>query len=299
MKVLVTGSNGLVGSHLVKRLSQNPKHSVVATSLHPNKIPLPLSFQFVQAHLTQAEQVAELIQQTQPDAIFHCAAISQVDVCEENPELCHQVNVVGTQHLIQCAEQHTSACKFVFYSTDFVFSGTKNSEYMELDPTDPVSEYGRSKVRAEKLLMQSNLNWNIIRPILIYGTSPSVSRGNIVKWVKSSLEKQQAIRVVNDQFRQPISVHSLIDLSEKLLTYSSTGIFHAAGKNQLSVYDFACEIARFYELKTSLIHPVSSQKLNEKGKRPEKTWFNLTKAKEEVNFSPTDVVEGLKMFEIF
>lgn len=299
MKILITGSNGLVGSHLVKRLSQSTNHSVVATSLHPNKIPSPLSFQFVQADLAQAEQVAELVQQTQPDAVFHCAAISQVDVCEENPELCNRVNVVGTQNLIKSIEQYSSASKFVFYSTDFVFSGEKNTEYMESDPTDPVSEYGRSKVKAEELLKQSSLNWNVIRPILIYGTSPSVSRGNIVKWVKSSLEKQQAIRVVNDQFRQPISVHSLLDLSERLLTYSTSGIFHAAGKNQLSVYEFALEIAHFYHLDASLISPVSSQELAEKGKRPVKTWFNLKKSREELNFAPSDVVEGLKMFEIF
>lgn len=297
MTILITGSNGLVGSHLVRYFTQNSQANIFATSFSQNRLLGLKGFNFHQMDIRQKKQVDVLINTIKPNAIFHCAAISQVDTCEKDPELCHQVNVVGTRNLLSAAQKLKS--KFIFYSTDFVFSGNKGSDYTETDSKDPISRYGESKARAEDEIIEAYEDCAIIRPILIYGTSPSVNRGNVIKWVKSSLEKKQSISVVDDQFRQPTPIQSLVELSVSILEKDIQGVFHAAGAEKLSVYLFAKKTAEFYSLDKSLISPISSEKLNEIGKRPLKTWFDLKKSKEILNFSPHDVIKGLENFEKF
>ena len=297
MTILITGSNGLVGSHLVRYFCLNSQAEIFATSFSQNRLQALQGFEFHQVDIRQKEHVDALINKIKPNVIFHCAAISQVDLCEKDPELCYQVNVVGTRNLLTAAQKVNS--KFIFYSTDFVFSGNKGSDYTEADSKDPISIYGESKAQAEDEIIETYEDFTIIRPILIYGTSPSVSRGNIIKWVKSSLAKNQSIAVVDDQYRQPTSIQSLVQLSASILEKDVQGIFHAAGAEQLSVYQFAKKTAEFYGLDGSLVSPISSQKLNETGKRPAKTWFDLKKSKEILNFIPHDVKEGLENFEKF
>ena len=297
MKILVTGSNGLVGSHLVKRLVEL-KQDVVGTSLNANRIPNEfLNFLFYKCDLTDKNQVDQLFELVQPDVVFHLAAISQVDLCEKDPKLCEKVNVDATHYVIEQAEKYKS--HLVYMSTDFVFKGDKKGEYSEEDNTQPVSVYGQSKLKAENLVKQYSGSWKIIRPILIYGSSPSVSRSNIVLWVRKSLQNNEAIRVVSDQYRQPTAVKSVVDACILAMNTERNGVYHIADKDRVSVIEFAMKIATFYKLNEELISPVFSSELNQPGKRPTQTFFDLSKSIELLGYSPKSIEEGLIDFESF
>tara|TARA_Y100000782_G_C10189150_1_gene269267 strand:- start:5761 stop:6654 length:894 start_codon:yes stop_codon:yes gene_type:complete len=297
MKILVTGSNGLVGSHLVKRLVEL-KQDVVGTSLNANRIPNELlKFSFYKCDLTDKNQVDQLFELVQPDVVFHLAAISQVDLCEKDPKLCEKVNVDATHYVIEQAEKYKS--HLVYMSTDFVFKGDKKGEYSEEDITQPVSVYGQSKLKAENLVKQYSGSWKIIRPILIYGSSPSVSRSNIVLWVRKSLQNNEAIRVVSDQYRQPTAVKSVVDACILAMNTERNGVYHIADKDRVSVIEFAMKIATFYKLNEELISPVFSSELNQLGKRPTQTFFDLSKSIELLGYSPKSIEEGLIDFESF
>jgi len=292
-RVLITGSNGLVGSNLAMELAKRKSIGLYLTSFGENRLSNYCNSPFFQCDISDHQKVNELVDNVKPDVIFHCAALSQVDYCEKNKEECLNVNVQGTKYLLKAASRYKS--HFLFYSTDFVLDG-KQDEYTEESHREPVNFYGSSKVEAEKSVVTYPYTYKIIRPILIYGQSPSVARGNFVKWVKTSLENNQSIKVVTDQFRQPTPLHHLIGASIQLKDVPTSEILNIAGRDRISVFRFANRIAEYYGLDKSLIEPVNASTFKEVGKRPFKTSFNLGKIQSLINYNPPSIEEGLSKF---
>lgn len=291
MKILITGSNGLVGQKLMAAYSAHPDCQVLATSLHDCQVPgLPRHLRFQPLDITQKSQVRSCLQQFKPDCILHCAALTSVDPQEKSRAACWNTNVEGTRHLLSAAEKIGS--HFIFLSTDFIFDGLKEN-YKEEDIPNPVNFYGHSKWHAEHFVRQSRLPWTILRTILVYGSCSHLPRLNIVTRVKSKLEAGENFSVVTDQWRMPTLAEDLAGACRIVQKKKARGVFHISGSELISIYDFAVKIAETFDLDRSKIIPTTTAQLKEPAKRPVKTSFNLTKAQQILGYHPRPLKETL------
>ncbi len=294
MKVLLTGANGLIGSRIVSILVQQPGVQVLATGKGVCRLNQTQDLQYFSCDLTNEEEVQDVFNSCKPNTVIHCAAISHVDQCEQNPTECWEVNVKATEFLLKAAAKFKS--HFIYFSSDFVFEGVKRV-YNEEDSREPVNYYGQSKVAAENLVKAYPNSKTIIRTILVYGVSESISRSNLILWVKKSLENKKPIRVAKDQFRMATWVDDLALAACKIACNKKEGVFHVSGSEYLSVYEMAVKIGDFYDLNTDLIEPVLTSELSEHTPRPLSTGFDLEKTEELLERKTLSFEEGLKHFE--
>lgn len=290
-KIWVSGANGLIGQHVVSLLKLE-NFIVLATGKGACRVP---EFEgcYESVDLTERKAVKNSIISFSPDVVIHIAAISQVDVCEENPELCYAVNVTATETIVKAAKN--LGARFIFFSSDFVFEGT-SSQYLITDTPNPLSVYGKSKERAEQVVQKNLSNYVIIRPILVFGASKAASRNNIFTWVVKSMKCNKQISVVDDQFRNPTYVEDVARATLSLVSSFYTGVIHLCGNTHLSVYAFAQTIVKvLFPQKADLIHPTSSENLNQSGRRPPKTGFDLSHSFTLLDFTPTSIETAIQL----
>lgn len=293
-KVLITGSNGLLGQSLVNLLLlEKEKYQVYGVSKGENRAKRT-DFSYHDLDLTQENDVKQLLKSIAPDVIVNTAAMTQVDLCEDHRELCNKINVEFVDVLKNYSEQNNT--HLIHLSTDFVFDGKKGN-YKETDSPNPVSFYGNSKLKAEQLLIQSTVKYTIIRTILVFGKVHDMSRTNIVLWVKEMLENKNEITIVDDQFRMPTYVEDLALACKLSIDKKATGIYHISSNTLLSVYNIAKQIAETFNLDTTLLKPISSKALNQRARRPPKTGFDLSKSIQQLNFPSVSFAESLQRFK--
>jgi dTDP-4-dehydrorhamnose reductase len=293
MKILLTGANGMVGSAVSKVLAGSSSHITLATGRGPCRLPpssLSSQLTYLQLELTSPKEVLHAVQSFLPDIIIHAAAITQVDDCELNKEVCYSVNVDGTALLIAAAEQVKS--RFCYLSTDFVFDGV-SGPYKEEDQATPINYYGETKKIAEDILTASSLSWSIARTVLLYGKADHITRSNFIYWVKDNLEAGINIRVVNDQLRTPTYIPDFVDGIIKIAESVAEGVYHISGEEAMTPYDMAIAVAEYLQLDKTLINPVDAATFTQPGKRPLKTGFSIEKAKRDLGYSPISFKESL------
>lgn len=293
MKLLITGSNGLLGQKLVQLLSQDPGIQVIATSKGKNRLS-PGNYNFESMDITNADAVMSVFSSIQPELVIHCAAMTQVDDCELAPERCALINIQGTKNVIKASIKVGAYIEYV--STDFVFDGTKKN-LTELDEPNPISIYGRSKLEAERLIQESGLSSSIVRTVLVYGVAQDPSRSNIVLWVKKKLENNESIRVVTDQWRTPTLAEDLALGCWQVAQHKEVGIWHISGNEGISPYQLAVKTAQHFHLDPHLITPVDASTFTQPGKRPPLTGFDIAKAINKLNFKPHSFEQGLQIIE--
>ena len=295
MKILITGSNGLLGQKLVAALRHDPQVQLVATSRGADRTPIPLGQQYRSMDITVQAEVDEVFATTMPEVVIHTAAMTNVDACELDPAACQLQNVTATEHVVQAAKRH--GCHFIHLSTDFIFDG-ENGPYREEDVPAPLSIYGQSKLDAEQLVMNAGLaKWAIGRTIIVYGIAEGLSRSNVVLWAKSALEKGQPIKVVDDQWRMPTLAEDLADGCIRIAKRGATGIFNLSGPDGMSILELVQRVGAFFHLDTSVVTPVKSDTLGQPAKRPPRTGFVLDKARRELGYAPRGFEEGLAVLK--
>lgn len=292
MKVLITGSNGLLGQYLVQHLCSWPEYEVVATGRGANRLKKQEGYIYESVNLGDEAGVKGLIERHQPDVIIHAGAMTQADDCERNKDACWMANVTATRFLLQGAEKVKAF--FLFLSTDFVFDGL-NGPYREDDPVNPINYYGASKVAAERIIKQGKVPWAIARTVLVYGLAEDPHRSNIITWVKNNLEQKKKLKVVNDQWRTPTLVQDLAEGCKLIIDKRAEGIFHLSGKDMLTPFDMAVQVANYLNLDTRLFEKVDATSFKQPAQRPAKTGFVIEKAEKELGFAPRSFEEGLKV----
>ena len=294
IKVIITGSNGLLGQSLLALLlKEKEKYNVFGFSRGENRSGRD-DFSYLSIDLTKEENLKKTIREVQPNFIINTAAITLVDDCESNKEACDLLNIDVVQWLTEIAGEVNA--HLIHLSTDFIFDGIKGY-YKETDIPNPVSYYGLSKVKSEQVLLKSKIDYTILRTILVYGKVFSMSRSNIVLWVKSMLEQGKEITIVNDQFRMPTYVDDLAMACKIVVDKKATGIYHISSNELLSVFEIAQEVATVFELDKNLIKPISSSALNQTAKRPPKTGFDLSKTNKDLGLYPKSFREDLQRFK--
>ncbi|MBW8683701.1 SDR family oxidoreductase [Chitinophaga rhizophila] len=292
MKVLITGSNGLLGQHLIPVFLEDSRYQVIASGRGPNRLPRQAGYTYEATNLRDATSVKHLLDKHQPDIIIHAAAMTQVDDCERNKDLCWDTNVAATRYLLKAAEKHNAF--IIFLSTDFVFDGLQGP-YAEDAAVNPISYYGSSKVAAENMVRGSSLPWAIVRTVLVYGIAADSKRSNIITWVKNNLEQGKKLKVVDDQWRTPTLVQDLAAGCKLVADKNATGIFHISGNETLTPYQMAVQTADYFKLNTQLLEKVDAKSFTQPAKRPAKTGFVIDKAVNELGYAPHSFEEGLEI----
>lgn len=291
MRVLVTGSNGLLGQKLTQFLQQDKDIYLIATARGKSALTITRG-EYHSLDITDRDQVDKVLRIAKPQVVIHTAAMTQVDDCETQRDACWKANVNAVEYLVDvCTALHIH---LIHISTDFIFDGTRGPLDENAAPA-PVNYYGESKLAAEKVIQNSSLSWAILRTVLVFGITEDMSRSNIVLWVKKSLEQKKNIQVVNDQWRTPTLAEDLAQGCYLAAKKRARGIYNISGKDFLSPYDIAIKTADFFGLDKSLIKPTDSTKFVQPAKRPLTTGFIIEKARKELGYEPHSFEEGLRL----
>jgi len=289
-RILVTGSNGLLGQKLTDLCLYDPEIELIASSKGPNRHPLRMGYIYEEMDILDPMQIQRVVEKFHPDTIINTAAMTNVDACESDKENCYKLNVETVKSLIGICEQHN--IQLIHLSTDFIFDG-ENGPYTEDDLPNPLSYYGQTKLEAEQLLKESSCRWVILRTIIVYGIVNDMSRSNIILWAKGALEKGSPISVVDDQWRMPTLAEDLAECCLLAAKKNARGVFNASGKDMLSILELVKKVAEYWKLDQSLIKAISADSLNQTAKRPKRTGFILNKAKNELGYNPRSFEEGI------
>ncbi|CAN5164611.1 dTDP-4-dehydrorhamnose reductase [soil metagenome] len=292
MKVLITGANGFLGQHLSLFLAERD-FQVIACSRGACRIPLTFPFNYFPIDLTDETAVNTLLDTAEPHIVIHTAANSKPDDCEINKDDCLMQNVSVTKFLLSAALNQPIPPHFIYLSTDFVFG--EHGPHNEDDTATPLNFYGKSKLMAEQCVKESGLNHTIVRPVFIYGKVWPGLRNDFLHWVKNSLEQQKSIKVVSDQQRTPTFVNDLCKGIEAIITQNEQGVFHLAGKDLLSPFDMAMQVASILGLDAALIENVTSDSFVEPVIRARRSGLKIDKARKRLHYEPLDFAKAVEL----
>jgi len=285
-KILITGANGLLGQALVDILKD--KFVIAATGVEDLSAHDVAKVDYSSLDISNFTQCKDFINQFAPDVIVNAASYTQVDACEDQKELCWQINVKGVENLANLARRYD--IHLLHYSTDYVFDG-KNGPYAEDDRSHPLGYYGKSKLASENVLRQIACPFTIIRTCVIYGLGEQVKK-NFYVWILESLKGNNTITVVTDQYKYPTLAEDLARGSEQVINHGYQGTLNLAGKQYLNRFDFALSVAKFFELDSNLIQPIKTARLKQASPRPEYGGLKIDKAVEVLDYEPRTVEES-------
>lgn len=195
------------------------------------------------------------------DLVFNCAAMTNADEAEKNPDKAMKTNAVGVRNLA-LAIRNTD-CKLVHISSDYVFNGKSQVPYNESDTCDPINIYGKSKLLGEQYVREILNNYFIVRTSWLYG----YSGGNFLRTIISKAKKLEPLRVVDDQIGTPTYVGDLVYHLLRIALTEEYGVYHCAGRGMCSWYEFACEIVKLTGLKAS-VSPCTTNEYPRIARRP-------------------------------
>ena len=241
MKVLITGANGQLGTELRRcfargctelgPLPEKLRHaSVVETDVG---VPGMESLDITDRHA-----VAAFVRRHAPDVIFSCAAYTNVDGCDANPDDAFRVNALGARNLAMAAEE--VGAKLVHISTDYVFCGAGSAPLSECETPAPKSMYGKTKLLGEEYVRQFCTRWFVVRTAWLYGYVGK----NFVKTMVNAARKTGSLTVVDDQLGNPTNAADLAHHILKLAVTEEYGVYHCTGEGVCSWYEFTKEIVR-------------------------------------------------------
>lgn len=287
-RVLITGGTGLLGVAIQRSA---PKDIQGFSVYFPDRsLPVQLPFLVLAADVSDRMKMQAVFEWAKPDVVIHAAAIGSVDFAERNREETKKVNVAGTEVVIELCRIFKS--RLIYISSNAVFDG-RTPFYSENAPVNPINYYGQLKVDAENVVRKSSISWVIVRPILMYGWPYPGERDNPVVWWLNSLKNGNPIKVVDNVLSKPMPAWSCADVVWALIQQNRTGIYHAAGRDHISLYQFALLTAEVFGLDVSLITPVPDSYFPEIAPRPQDTSFDTTKMETELGVKTVGVRDGL------
>jgi len=288
-RILICGSNGLLGQHLSLLLSNRTEYEVLNTSIERSFVFDDRLFDYTQLDITNRSDVKSLVTSFQPDVILNAAAATNVDWCETHREETWKLNVVAVENLAEVARKVKA--KLIHVSTDYVFDG-KNGPYNESAQPNPLGYYGKSKLASENAIQTADIDYAIVRTMVLFGYGIQV-KSNFALWVIDNLRRGTLIRVVDDQFGNATFVGDLALAMIKIFELGKSGLYHVAGKDILSRYDFALQIADVFQLDPSLIQRIKTTDLQQQAPRPMKSGLIVEKAEQELGMRFLTAREGI------
>ena len=298
--IIIIGANGFTGRQILNDLSSKAQYKVTGCSLHPDILPKNGgNYHFITTDIRDEAVVKQLFKDVQPDVVINCSALSVPDYCETHHEEAWLTNVTAVEQLAHLCESYKS--RFIHLSTDFVFDGKIDEKsgqlYTEKSLPAPVNYYGFTKWKGEEKVTEICSNYAIARVEIVYGKALPGQHGNIVQLVMNRLNAGQEIRVVSDQWRTPTYVGDVSDGVQRLIAHPTNGIFHICGVECMSIAEIAYQVADYMGLDHSLIHPVTTEEMNETTPRPRFSGMSIDKARTMLRYEPQKLKEVLANWE--
>jgi dTDP-4-dehydrorhamnose reductase len=232
MKLLIVGADGQLGTDMARLLG--PLAAVTALTFHDLDITC-------RASLKQA------IESAHPDVVINCAAYTAVDRAETEPDAAYSVNVLGARNVAQAAER--VGARVVYFSTNYLFDGTRTEPYDEDAPTGPLSVYGRTKLQGEQATREANPDHLILRLAWLYGSTGH----NFVRTVLRLAHEKDQLRIVDDQVGSPTFTEDVVHQLWTAIEDGCSGTYHCVNTGQASWHAFATRIVHRLGLNVPVI----------------------------------------------
>ncbi|NIP62449.1 MAG: sugar nucleotide-binding protein [Nitrosopumilaceae archaeon] len=287
MKILVTGSSGLIGSQLVKDLVSE-QHTVY--SVYNNNTPVfgnPIKLDLT------SDDIGKTISEIEPDCIVHLAAMTDIDRCENKKKVAESTNASVTKKIAK--ESALNGAYLCYLSTSYVFDG--KIEYATEDETDhkkPVNNYGLTKLLGENSVLDLVSPWSILRTDLIFGIHPT--KRNFLTKVYNFLSNNKDLEVPVDQFVSPTYLPNLTSMIMDVTTKQMTGIYHTAGTERISKYSLAELFADKIGLDKKYLRPVSLSEKNYTATRPADSSLDTSRALSYLDSKPLPIEPSVDLF---
>lgn len=284
MRLLVTGASGLLGLNLAFQAAR--EHTVFGV-VNSRAIATD-EFETLKIDLTAEDALVQLLDETQPHAVIHCAAIANLEACERNPELAARLNAqIPGLFAAQTAEREI---QFLHISTDAVFDGQKG-DYSEEDTPNPLSVYARTKLAGEQAVSAANEKAAIAR-VNFFGWSLSGER-SLAEFFYNNLSGGSAVNGFTDVFFCSLLVNHLADILMTMLEKDLSGIYHAVSSECISKYEFGVRFARKFGLDEKLVNPISVTESNLTAARSPRLTLNTEKLTKTLNQALPSIDQGL------
>ena len=268
MKLLITGASGLLGVNLAVEAMR--AHKVIGVDRGKLK---SAPFQVIQADLLEGSAINSIMDASQPDWLIHCAALANLEQCEEHPDHARILNTEIPGELANiCAKKDI---RFVHISTDSVFDGTKESIYLEEDEPSPPGVYSRTKLEGERAVQKANPQ-AIIARVNFYGWSLG-GRRSLGEFFVNNLREGKSVNGFADVIFCPMLVNDTARLLLEMLQKGLSGLYHVVGTQAMSKYQFGVEVARTFGLRENLISPQSVENSSLTAKRSHNLWLSTHK----------------------
>lgn len=277
IKILVSGSNGQLGSELKELASRFPSTDFIFLGRN-------------QLSISDSDALQTIFQQHQPNYFINCAAYTAVDKAEEEKEAAFEINGRAVGSIAELCRQNN--CRFIHISTDYVFNGKGQAPLKETDKVDPVNAYGESKLAGEQLALKHNPDVIVIRTSWVY----SYYGKNFVKTMMRLMKEKESIGVVSDQIGSPTYA---ADLAEAILEIIRSGkwmpgIYNYSNEGTISWFDFAREIKTLIK-SSCVVNPLTTSQFPTPAKRPAYSVLDKTKIQTTYHIKLKDWKDSLKV----
>ena len=286
-RIMIIGSNGMLGQRLTSYFMFKRDVELLCTSFEDESLFSKVNYSKID--ISTPREVKKIINNFCPDVIINGTAYTNVDGCESEKELSWKVNVTGIENLVK----YVKGCKsqLIHISSDYIFDGT-DGPYHETDLPNPISYYGKTKLAGENAIVSSDIDYTIIRTNVLY-VPTEYGRPDFVKWIVTSLQNKEKIRIVNDQINNPTYIEDLVSAIVKIIETKKKGIYNIGGSELLSRLEFTYKIADYFKLDKSLITEIITAELNQPAPRPLRSGLVNLKAETELGYRPHRIDETL------
>ena len=287
-RILITGASGLLGANLV--LDAVGRYEVTPVS-HQQRVEWP-GVESLQADLAQAGAASELLGLVRPDWVIDCAAATDVDACEADPPMAFRLNRDMAGQVAMAAR--SVGARLAHISTDAVFDGERGG-YVEGDQPNPINVYGQSKLEGERAVRAADPDALIVRTNIFGWTSQG--KRSLAEWFVGHLEAGRGCRGFTDIFVSPILVNDLSEFLFRMLEAGLQGLYHVAGGDCVSKYQFGVTIARTFGLEAELIEPVRVETSELRAPRGRRLCLRGQRIERELGIRLPPAREGLARFK--
>ncbi len=315
-QVVIIGGTGQIGHRFVESfLSDSNTFQIIATSRKViNEIPtsdlaktviqkieklkskskstldwlefdLDQSNQLIQKSINELKTKLNLNKKT---LIIIAAAYTNVDGCEQDPQMCNRINIENTKSVLEFAKSITA--KIIFYSTDYVFDG-KDGPYSETHQRNAISVYGQSKVSIEEWLEKNTSDSLILRTTGVFDYIPGTK--SFVMQMLDLWKQNKITTIPSDQLANPIWAKDIVTATRKLINQNEKGIFGVGGASFHFRSEFAKLISDVFGYGAEFIKSITTKELNQKAKRPLLGGVKIEKLVKTIHWSPKAAKDAL------
>jgi dTDP-4-dehydrorhamnose reductase len=288
MRIGVTGASGMLGTALVAHLSK--LHKVFATSRSKGVEGKGIEWDCFD--LTDIKLLNKWLDNVKPNLIIHCAAIVNVDLCEENFDLATKLHVETTKVMSNYLNRNNG--RLIYISTDSVFDGKKHGSYSESDRVNPLNVYAKTKLMGERFV-QLMTNGLVLRTNIIGWTQENSA--SFTEWMLKGLTDNAPLNLFYDVNFSPLNVYDLSLIIEKIINNPIFGLYHCASSDSISKYDFGKKMAKIFKLPDSNINRVSIDDMEFKASRPKNMALNIKKISAVLEYDFPSAIDAIKLMK--